>query len=158
MEYVQSGVYDQFIAALATEVKQKMITGLPEYSRTSLGCLINVRAVEKVERLVKDATDHGAEFVLGGKQADGEMDTFYPATILKDMSTKMQASNEELFGPVVGFYKFETEREVLELANNADVGLASYVYTDNLPVAWRMAEPLQSKLRNTFQAITNCHF
>lgn len=70
----------------------------------------------------------------------------------------MQASKEELFDPVVSFYKFETEGEVLELANNADVGLASYVYTDNLPIAWRMAEALQSKLRKTFQTITNFHF
>jgi acyl-CoA reductase-like NAD-dependent aldehyde dehydrogenase len=54
--------------------------------------------------------------------------------------------------------KFKTEREVLELANNADVGLASYVHTDNLPAAWRMAGALQSKLRKTFQAITNFHF
>ena len=76
-----------------------------------------MRAVEKVERLVKDATDQDAEPVLGGKKTDGEMDTFYPEAILKDMNAKMQASNQ-LFGPVVSFYKFKTESEVLKLANN----------------------------------------
>ncbi|RDW62459.1 succinate-semialdehyde dehydrogenase-like protein [Coleophoma cylindrospora] len=142
--YVQSKIYDSFIAAFAAEVERSMISGASEDPRTSLGCLINAKAVQKVERLVKDATEHGAEVVIGGKKAGHEMDTFYPPTILKNMKPTMQAFSEEIFGPVVSFFKFETEDEVLALANNADVGLASYVYTENLPVAWRMAEALQT--------------
>jgi succinate-semialdehyde dehydrogenase/glutarate-semialdehyde dehydrogenase len=141
------------VSAFAAEVQQAMQPGGSEDPQTTLGCLINEKAVQKVERLVENAVDHGAEIVLGGKKEQGEMETFYPAIILQGMSTKMNASREEIFGPVVSFFKFETEEEVLELANKAEVGLASYVFTDNLPQAWRMADGLQSKLNDFFIGI-----
>ncbi|KAE9381111.1 aldehyde dehydrogenase [Stipitochalara longipes BDJ] len=121
-----------------------MLPGNSEDSQTTLGCLINEKAVRKVELPVKNAVDQGAEIILGGKKEHGERGTFYPATISKGMNANMEANREGVFGPVVSFFKFDTEEEVLELANEAEVGLASYVFTDNLPLAWRMTEALQT--------------
>ena len=113
--YVQEGIYDRFVSAFAEEVQRSMQPGGPEDLQTTLGCLINDKAVQKVERLVEDAIDLGAEIVLGGKKQHAERGHFYPATILKDMTADMDASRQEIFGPVVSFFKFGTEEEVLKL-------------------------------------------
>ncbi|PMD39473.1 ALDH-like protein [Hyaloscypha variabilis F] len=81
--YVQEGIYDRFVSAFAEEVQRSMQPGGPEDLQTTLGCLINDKAVQKVERLVEDAIDLGAEIVLGGKKQHAERGHFYPATILK---------------------------------------------------------------------------
>lgn len=142
--YVQKGIYDAFIERFAAVVDQRMIPGHPADPATTLGPLISTKAVEKVERLVADAKEHGATVVTGGSRAATDPDTFYPATILKDMKPGMRASREEWFGPVVAFYPFETEAELLAAANDSEVGLAAYVYTERLAQAWRAAELLQT--------------
>jgi len=142
--YVQSRICDAFVNHFADAVRKTMITGPVWESKTSLGCLINSKAVKKVARLVDDAVTKGATVILGGERSANDMDTFYPATILGDMTTEMEASQEEMFGPVVSFFKFDTENEVVALANQTDVGLASYIYTKDLNTAWRMAEALET--------------
>ena len=151
--YVQSGIYEDFVADFTKHVREGMRAGSLEDESTALGCVISSRAVDKVTRLVADAKKKGALVVLGGKRGVGEAGTaaeeivsspnFYPATILKDMTSEMEASHTEMFGPVASIYKFETEDEVIAQANDAEVGLAAYIYTENLPVAWRVAEALQ---------------
>lgn len=111
---------------------------------TTIGPLINTKAVKKVERLVDDACKLGATVVTGGSRSNTDPETFYPATILTNMNSSMQASKEELFGPVVALYRFKTEEDLLKLANDSEVGLASYVYTKDLSKAWRAAELLQT--------------
>ena len=143
--YVQEGVYDKFVEQFSQIVNETMIPGDTMDTATTLGPLINSKATEKVERLVKDAVDKGAEAVIGGSRNDSHGPTFFPATILKNMSPSMQASREELFGPVVAFYKFKNESDLIEMANKSEVGLAAYAYTDTLSKAWRAAEGLQSK-------------
>jgi succinate-semialdehyde dehydrogenase/glutarate-semialdehyde dehydrogenase len=113
--YVQEGIYDRFVSAFAEEVQRSMQPGGPEDLQTTLGCLINDKAVQKVERLVEDAIDLGAEIVLGGKKQHGERGNFYSATILQDMAADMDTGRQEIFGPVVSFFKFGTEEEVLKL-------------------------------------------
>lgn len=142
--YVQEGIHDRFLDRFAQVVSERMIPGDPLVEQTSLGPLINAKATEKVERLVEDARENGAEVVLGGTRSGSNSATFYPATILKGMKPNMQASREEWFGPVVGFYKFRTEQELLSMANDSEVGLAAYIYTDKLSQAWRAAELLQT--------------
>ncbi|KAK5289131.1 succinate semialdehyde dehydrogenase NADP+ linked [Exophiala xenobiotica] len=101
------------------------------------------KAVKKITELVSDAESKGAKAVLGGKRDDSAPETFYPATILKDMTSDMQASQTELFGPVATVYKFDSEQEAIKAANKASVGLAGYVYTSDIGRAWRTAEALQ---------------
>lgn len=142
--YVQEGIHDRFLERFAQVVSKRMISGDPLVEETTLGPLINAKATEKVVRLVQDACENGAEAVIGGVRSGKEAATFYPATILKGMKPSMQASREEWFGPVVAFYKFGSEQELLSMANDSEVGLAAYVYTATLSQAWRAAELLQT--------------
>ena len=143
--YVQSGIYADFLAEFTGQVKEQMKAGALEDDSTALGCVINSKAIEKVTRLVADAKSKGASAVLGGEQSKESPPNFYPATILKDMTSDMEATHTEMFGPVASVYKFETEDELIAQANDSEVGLAAYIYTENLPVAWRTAEALQGK-------------
>lgn len=141
--YVQSAIYDDFIQDFAKQVKIQIRGGNIEHGDTTLGCVINSKALEKIEHLVSDAKSKGAIVVTGGERKAEMPSNFYPATILKDMKADMEASQTEMFGPVATVYRFESEEEVIAQANDAEVGLAAYVYTESLPTAWRVAEALQ---------------
>lgn len=144
--YVQEGVYDTFVQKFAEVVKREMVKGDPTTAGTTLGPLISEAAATKVSGLVEDATKGGGQVVLGGEDARQSSDpsTFYPATILKDMQPSMRASREELFGPVTAFYRFKDDDELFKKANDAEVGLAGYVYTEKLSRAWRVSELLET--------------
>ncbi|KAM0795504.1 succinate-semialdehyde dehydrogenase-like protein [Usnea florida] len=141
--YVQSGIRDAFIAEFTKQVKEQIRTGAVEEEQTALGCMIGSKALDKIERLVADAKSKGAEAVLGGQRGQDSMSNFYPATILTSMKPEMEASRTEIFGPVATVYPFDTEEDVIAQANESEVGLAAYIYTENLPTAWRVAEALQ---------------
>lgn len=141
--FIQAGIHDEFVAKMQMEIEQKMRVGPLDEEDTTLGCLINTAAADKVERLVRDARAKGANLVLGGERSKDQRKTFYPATILTGMNASMQASHEEIFGPLVAVYKFKTEDEVIELANDSSVGLAAYIFTNDLSTSWRMAEKLE---------------
>ncbi|KDQ08234.1 hypothetical protein BOTBODRAFT_180005 [Botryobasidium botryosum FD-172 SS1] len=137
--YVQSGVYDEFAARLAERVdKFKVGNGLDE--GTTHGPLIHSAAVDKVERHVKDAVERGASVLVGGKRLEGN---FFAPTVLSDVPSDAQLTVEETFGPVAGLIKFETEDEVIKLANNTPYGLAGYVYSNDIGRSWRVSEGLE---------------
>ena len=143
--YVQSGIYDAFIARFTELVKKQMRTGAVEDDQTTLGCVINSKAIDKIEQLVADAKSKGAEAVIGGERGLKSPSNLYPATILTNMNSEMEASRTEMFGPVATVYRFEAEEDVIAQANQSEVGLAAYIYTENLPIAWRVAEALQGE-------------
>lgn len=143
--YVQSGIHDTFIAEFRKQVKTQMVTGAVEDDQTMLGCVINSKALAKIEHLVADAKSKGADAAIGGERSRDSPLNFFPATILTGMNAEMEASQTEMFGPVATVYRFDTEDDVIHQANQSEVGLAAYIYTDNLPVAWRVAEVLQGK-------------
>ena len=107
-----------------------------------IGPLIDDKAVEKVEEHVDDATAKGATVVLGGKrhQLGGR---FFEPTVLANCNAGMKIAHEETFGPVAPLFRFETEEEVIRLANDADVGLAGYFYARDLGRVFRVAEALE---------------
>ncbi|CAH0028731.1 unnamed protein product, partial [Clonostachys rhizophaga] len=142
--YVQKGIHDVFVQKLQQAVDTQLVKGDPLSTGTTIGPLINVRAVEKVERLVSDARSQGATVVTGGTRSSGDPENYYPPTIFQGMTHSMQASKEGLFGPVVAIYPFENQQDLLRMANNAEVGLGAYVYTNTLNQAWRTAELLQT--------------
>jgi succinate-semialdehyde dehydrogenase/glutarate-semialdehyde dehydrogenase len=140
--YVQSSIYDKFTEKVVEKVKTLRVGNGME-SGVNLGPLINEKAVEKVERHVKDAVSKGAKVLLGGSPHSlGGL--FYQPTVMTNMTDSMVMSCEETFGPVIGLFKFDTEEEVIKRANNTNYGLASYLYTTDLARAWRMAESLES--------------
>ncbi|CAG9951289.1 unnamed protein product [Clonostachys rosea f. rosea IK726] len=138
------GIHDAFIQKLQQDMDTQPVKGDTLLTGTTIGPLSNVRAVEKVERLVSDARPQGATVVRGGTRSFGDPENYYPPTIVQGMTHSMQASKEELFGPVVAIYPFESQPELLRMANDADVGLGAYVYTDTLNQARRTAELLQT--------------
>jgi succinate-semialdehyde dehydrogenase/glutarate-semialdehyde dehydrogenase len=139
--YVQSGIYDAFARKLAEKVGQlKVGNGFAEGVTT--GPLIDAKAVEKVKEHVADAVSKGAIVALGGKPSSaGEL--FFAPTILTGVTTAMKVATEETFGPVAPLFKFETEEEVIELANATEFGLASYFYSKDIAKVFRVAEALE---------------
>jgi succinate-semialdehyde dehydrogenase/glutarate-semialdehyde dehydrogenase len=139
--YVQSGIYDAFANKLAEKVSQlKVGNGFAEGVTT--GPLIDAKAVDKVKEHVADAVSKGAQVALGGKSSSaGEL--FFEPTILTGVTTDMKVATEETFGPVAPLFKFETEEEVIELANATEFGLASYFYSKDLAKVFRVAEALE---------------
>ncbi len=139
--YVQSTVYQPFIEKMTHAVKAlKVGNGLE--NGTMVGPLIDQKAFEKVDRLVKDAISKGAKLLTGGKKhACGG--TFYEPTLLTDATKEMAVTQEEIFGPVAPIYRFETENEVIQKANDTPFGLAAYFYGQNMSRIWRVAEALE---------------
>lgn len=140
--FVQSGIYDRFAARLAEKVAaMKIGSGLDQ--GTLIGPLIEEKAVQKVEEHVRDAVSKGAKVLTGGKRGDGK-GHFYVPTVLTGIQPDMLAMREETFGPVAPLMKFETEEEVIRLANSTEYGLAAYFYSRDLARVWRVAEALET--------------
>jgi succinate-semialdehyde dehydrogenase/glutarate-semialdehyde dehydrogenase len=104
--------------------------------------LIHDRAIEKVTKHVNDAVEKGAQILIGGRRINGP-GTFFAPTVLSDVPLSALVNGEETFGPIAPLIKFETEEEVIKLANNSDVGLAGYFYSRDVGRVWRVAEALE---------------
>ncbi len=139
--FVQSGVYEAFARKLADAVaKLRIGDGLA--TETDQGPLIDANALLKVEEHVADALAKGARVLSGGKRhALGG--TFYEPTLLADVDARMLIAREETFGPVAPLFRFDTEAEVIAMANDTEFGLAGYFYTRDLARCWRVAEALE---------------
>ncbi|MGE4280749.1 MAG: NAD-dependent succinate-semialdehyde dehydrogenase [Magnetospirillum sp.] len=138
---VQDGVYDSFAAKLAQAVKEfKVGPGLT--SDSNQGPLINQDAVEKVESLIADAKDKGAKVILGGKRHELGHGFFEP-TIMTDITPDMRVAREEIFGPVAPLFRFKTEEEAIQMANDTEFGLAAYFYSRDIGRIWRVAEGVE---------------
>lgn len=106
------------------------------------GPLIDEAAAAKVERLIGDAVSKGAMILAGGKRhALGG--TFFEPTILTSCTTGMEVAREEIFGPVIPIFTFNTDEEAITLANATDAGLAAYFYSRDLSRVWRVAGALE---------------
>lgn len=139
--YVQAGVYDAFAEKLAAKVSQ-MKVGDGFEAGVNAGPLISAKALDKVEEHIGDALSKGAKVAVGGKR-DEKGGLFFQPTILTGVTSEMKVAREETFGPVAPLFKFETEEEVIEMANNTEFGLASYFYSKDLSKVFRVAEALE---------------
>ncbi|MBN3199119.1 NAD-dependent succinate-semialdehyde dehydrogenase [Pectobacterium brasiliense] len=140
--YIQDGVYDEFVSLLAEEVK-KLKVGNGMDDGVVLGPLIDDAAVEKVEKHVNDAVEKGGKALVGGKRHKlGH--SFFEPTVIVDANEAMLLAQEETFGPVAPCFRFKTEEEVIQRANNTPFGLAAYFYSQSLQRVFRVAEALES--------------
>ncbi len=137
--YVQAGVYDTFVEKLAASART-LTVGNGFEKGVEQGPLIEASAIAKVEAHVADAIAHGARVVTGGKRLN---ERFHEPTVLADVTSAMLCAREETFGPVAPVFRFETEAEVIAMANATEYGLASYFYTRDLGRMWRVAEALE---------------
>ncbi|WP_298436139.1 NAD-dependent succinate-semialdehyde dehydrogenase [uncultured Jannaschia sp.] len=139
--YVQSGIHDAFVERLVEKTRaMKVGDGLE--TGVEQGPMIDMDAVEKVEAFVEDATSKGAEVVIGGGR-HGNGGTFFEPTVMTGATQAMRFATEEIFGPLAPIFRFETEEEAIEMANDTVYGLACYAYTADLGRAFRLNEGLQ---------------
>jgi succinate-semialdehyde dehydrogenase/glutarate-semialdehyde dehydrogenase len=121
---------------------EDLVVGPGTSPDTQQGPLIDGRAVDKVSAHVADALAKGGRLVTGGApHALGG--TFFQPTVIADATPEMRVAQEETFGPLAAVFRFSTEAEAIELANDTDVGLAAYFYSRDLGRAWRVAAALE---------------
>lgn len=139
--FVQSARYDAFLEKFTAAVaKQKVGPGTEQ--GVTIGPLINQEALEKVERLLGDAQNRGARVLTGGSRAP-LAGTFFTPTVVADVRPEMDIMREEIFGPVAPVVRFDTEEEVVRLANDTPYGLAAYFYGRDIGRVFRVAEALE---------------
>ena len=140
--YVHDAIYDIFAHKLAAAVAG-MTVGNGMHAGVAQGPLIDLRAVEKIEAHIADATEKGARLLTGGRRhALGG--SFFEPTVLAGVTADMRVAREETFGPLAPLFRFHTDDEVLAQANATEFGLASYFYTRDIGRMWRIAEGLES--------------
>ena len=138
---VQAGVYDAFAAKLKEAVgKLKVGNGMDD--GVTQGPLINPDAVTKVEQHIADAKQRGAHVLIGGERHTLGGNFFQP-TILTDVPRDADIFRDETFGPVAPLFRFETEAQALEMANDTEFGLAAYFYSRDIGRIFRVAEALE---------------
>jgi succinate-semialdehyde dehydrogenase / glutarate-semialdehyde dehydrogenase len=110
---------------------------------TTQGPLVNASAVKKVLEHVNDAKSKGAHVVLGGKAPEHLKGFFFEPTIITGVTTEMLVSNDETFGPLAPLFKFSSDAEVIEMANDTEFGLAGYFFSKDFNRMWRIAAALE---------------
>ncbi|MBN3967834.1 NAD-dependent succinate-semialdehyde dehydrogenase [Pseudomonas gregormendelii] len=139
--YVQDSVYDQFAEKLAAAA-QKLVLGNGMEQGVTQGPMIDEAAVRKVEEHIGDALEKGARLVTGGQRA-ALGGSFFEPTVLTGVTAAMKVAQEETFGPLAPLFRFSTEEEVIERANDTEFGLASYFYTRDIGRVMRVSEELE---------------
>ncbi len=139
--FVQRSVAVDFSARLAKRLGALKVGDGAEEG-TDVGPLVEAKALNKVQELVDDAVAKGATVVCGGSRPEGN-GYFYSPTVLSDVSPDAALMSEEIFGPVAPVIPFDTEEEVVRLANDTPWGLASYLFTQDLDRAFRVGEELE---------------
>ncbi len=138
---VQEACYDAFAEKLAEAVRGLKLGSGTEQGVT-VGPLITEQAAIDMEAFVEDAVSKGAEKVVGGnRSAIGKQ--FFEPTILTNVNRSMRVFREEIFGPIAPLFKFTTEEEAIEMANDTEFGLACYFYSRDIGRVWRVGEALE---------------
>ncbi|MDP9993659.1 succinate-semialdehyde dehydrogenase/glutarate-semialdehyde dehydrogenase [Variovorax boronicumulans] len=137
--YVQDGIYDAFVEKFAAKVKAlKVGNGFDE--GVVQGPLIEEAAIDKVQRHVADAIAKGGKVLAGGHKMQGQ---FFEPTVVAEATADMLCAREETFGPFAPVFRFKTEQDGIDAANNTEFGLASYFYTRDVGRIFRVAEALE---------------
>jgi succinate-semialdehyde dehydrogenase/glutarate-semialdehyde dehydrogenase len=139
--FVQDGIYDAFVEKFTAAVNaMKIGNGLED--GMDLGPMINEKGVEKVEQHLKDATAKGGKLTTGGKRhALGH--SFFEPTVVANATTDMACFREETFGPLAPLFRFKTDAEVVQMANDTEYGLAAYFFSRDMARIWKVAEALE---------------
>ncbi|HID7803176.1 TPA: NAD-dependent succinate-semialdehyde dehydrogenase [Proteus mirabilis] len=139
--YIHKDVYQQFSERFVAAVKKlKVGNGFTE--GVTIGPLINHKAVEKSQSLLADTLQRGATLLCGGER-DKAGENFFQPTVVGNVPSDSHILEEEIFGPVAPLVIFDTEEEVVHLANNTIYGLAAYFYSEDPQRIWRVAENLE---------------
>ncbi|MEG0003795.1 MAG: NAD-dependent succinate-semialdehyde dehydrogenase [Comamonas sp.] len=137
--YVQDGVYEEFVQKFAARV-QALKVGNGFDDGVVQGPLIEPAAVDKVQRHLQDALAKGARVVAGGARLEGQ---FFQPTVVADATDDMLCAREETFGPFAPVFRFTSEQQAIDAANNTEFGLASYFYSRDVGRIFRVGEALE---------------
>ncbi|MEK7347206.1 MAG: NAD-dependent succinate-semialdehyde dehydrogenase [Pseudomonadota bacterium] len=141
--YVQEAVYDEFVKKFAAKVQTAKV-GNGFEDGVNQGPLIEEAALVKVQRHVDDAVAKGGRVLVGGKRLAGMgSGQFFEPTVVADATPDMLCAKEETFGPFAPVFKFKTEQEAVNAANNTEFGLASYFYSRDVGRIFRVSEALE---------------
>lgn len=135
---------EEFAAKLRSCIKDTFVQGSVWDRKVNYGPLYSGKAIEKVQRHLQDAMTKGAKLYEGGFINEKLGPNFYVPTVLTNGSPAMKFATEETFGPIAALIPFNTESEVIEMANNSEVGLAGYFYTESISRMWRVSEALET--------------
>lgn len=139
--YVQDNIKDKFLDVFVKKVAELNVgNGMDE--GVDIGPLINKKALEKVQALLKDALDKGATLITGGSTNDASELSYNP-TVITDISSDMDIAHEEIFGPIATIFTFKDEADVIRQANDTIYGLAAYFYSSSYARSWRVTEGLE---------------
>ena len=136
---IHEKVYDEFTAKLCKAVSElKIGNGLDE--GVNIGPLINKNAVKKITQFIEDAKAKGGTILIGGNALGN---CYFEPTVIGNASKEMLFSSEEIFGPIAPIYKFSSDEQAIQMANDTIYGLASYFYSQNVARCWKVAEALE---------------
>ncbi|MDG6896085.1 aldehyde dehydrogenase family protein [Volucribacter amazonae] len=143
--FVQEGIYDKFVTALAEEFK-KVKVGLPWEDDTQMGAQVNKGQLDTILNYIEIGKQEGCQVITGGNKITGELaqGEFVEPTLLAAPNNQAQIAQEEIFGPVATIIKFKTEEEVIAMANDSEYGLGGAVWTMNINRALRVAKAIQT--------------
>ena len=136
---IHEKIYDDFTKKFVNEVSKLKLGNGMELG-THIGPMINLKPIEKVEAFVEDAKNKGGEILVGGHRSG---DFFFEPTIIGKASVEMDFAKEEIFGPVAPIFKFSSDEEAIEMANDTEYGLAAYMYTQDMNRCWKISEALE---------------
>ena len=139
--FVHRSVVEEFNEKFAKRMSELQV-GNGALDGTDVGPLIEQKGLDKVESLVSDAVAKGARILTGGSRPDGP-GYFFTPTVLTDVTTDAELMSTEIFGPVAAITAFDSEDEVLRLANDTEWGLVGYVFTENMDKALRFSAELE---------------
>ncbi len=141
--YVQEAVYDEFVKKFAAKVQTAKV-GNGFEDGVNQGPLIEEAALVKVQRHVDDAVAKGGRVLVGGKRLSSMgSGQFFEPTVVADATPDMLCAKEETFGPFAPIFKFKTEQEAVDAANDTEFGLASYFYSRDVGRIFRVSEALE---------------
>ena len=141
--FVQEGVYREFVDRFVEKAK-KLKVGFGTDEKIDMGPLVDSRSFDRVMHLAKDTQSEGATLECGGKRPESmEKGYFFEPTVFSDATPDMRIFREEIFGPLAAIYPFQTEEEVLAMANDCEVGLSSYLYTKDIDRIHRLSMDLE---------------
>jgi acyl-CoA reductase-like NAD-dependent aldehyde dehydrogenase len=151
--FVHRSVHDEFVGKVVAAVEKELRVGDGLHPETNQGPLINESQFDRVKELVESAERDGAKVVCGGTPLPSVGPLFFSPTVITGANPSMKCFSSEQFGPIVAVCKFETEDEVVRMANDSERGLAGYFYSRDVSQIWRVALSLEVGMVGANEAV-----